>query len=77
MIKAAGITVEPYWPSLFAKLLEKTNMDDLISSIGSAPAPGAGGVPAAEGSSAAAVEETKKEESESEEEDGADFDLFD
>jgi large subunit ribosomal protein LP1 len=77
MIKAAGITVEPYWPSLFSKLLEKTNMDDLISSIGSAPAPGAGSAPAASGAAAPVEEAAKKEESESEEEDGADFDLFD
>lgn len=34
IVKAAGITVEPYWPSLFAKLFAKKSMDDLITNIG-------------------------------------------
>ena len=35
MLKAAGVTTDPYWPGLFAKLFEKTSIDDLLSSIGS------------------------------------------
>ncbi len=35
MITAAGITVEPYWPSLFAKLLEKKSIEDFILNVGS------------------------------------------
>ena len=50
LIKAAGVEVEPYWPSLFAKLLANTSVDDLIMNVGSgapAAAPAAGGAPAA------------------------------
>ena len=35
LIKAANVTVDPYWPGLFAKLFEKTSIDDLLSNIGS------------------------------------------
>ena len=44
VIKASGNEVEPYWPSLFAKALKGTNVEDLLSNIGSAPvgAPAAG-----------------------------------
>lgn len=74
---AAGIKVEPYWPSMFAKVLENVKMEDLISNIGAAPAPGA--APAAGGAAPAAEEakEEEKEESEEEEEEEMDFDLFD
>ncbi|KAI0563138.1 60s Acidic ribosomal protein [Gracilaria domingensis] len=74
---AAGITIEPYWPSMFARLMESVNMDDLISNIGAAPvaAPAAGGA-AADGDAEEQKEEAK-EESESEEEEEMEFDLFD
>ena len=32
--KAAGVTVEPYWPGLFAKFLESKDMGDLIGNVG-------------------------------------------
>lgn len=68
-MKAAGVTVEPYYPGLFAKLLEKTNMDELISAIGSAPAAGGGGGGGdGGGGGGEAAAEEKKEESEEEEE---------
>jgi hypothetical protein len=35
LVKAAGLTVEPYWPSLFAKLFAKKSVEDLITNIGS------------------------------------------
>ncbi|KAK4384777.1 60S acidic ribosomal protein P1 [Sesamum angolense] len=35
LVKAANVTVESYWPSLFAKLCEKRNIDDLIMNVGS------------------------------------------
>jgi hypothetical protein len=35
IVKAANIKVESYWPALFAKLLEKRNVEDLILSVGS------------------------------------------
>lgn len=71
------MTVEPYWPGLFAKAVEKVNMDDLISNIGSAPA--AGAAPAGGAGGAAPAEAAKEEEKaeSSEEEAEMDFDLFD
>merc|ERR1711974_376509 len=45
VLKAAGVSVEPYWPGLFAKALEGMNVKELItnfgSSAGAAPAAGA------------------------------------
>lgn len=35
MLAAAGVTVEPYWPSLFAKLCQGKDLGAMISSIGS------------------------------------------
>ena len=32
--QASKISVEPYWPGLFAKLFAKKNMDDLITNVG-------------------------------------------
>merc|ERR1712029_638294 len=67
ILKAAGVSVEPYWPGLFSKALEGLNVKELIqnvgSSAGSAPAAGAA-APAAE-----AKKEEKKEESEESDED--------
>ncbi|KAL7003778.1 hypothetical protein U1Q18_004923 [Sarracenia purpurea var. burkii] len=82
LVKAAGVDVESYWPSLFAKLLEKRSVEDLITNVGaggggaaavvSAPAGGA----AAAAPAAAAVEE-KKEEPKEESDDDMGFSLFD
>ncbi|KAG2454275.1 hypothetical protein HYH02_001306 [Chlamydomonas schloesseri] len=76
--KAAGVEVEAYWPSLFAKLFAKKSMDDLITNVGAgggaapaAAAPAAGGAPAA---GAAPKKEEKKEPSEEED---MGFSLFD
>lgn len=41
IVKAAGITVEPYWPSLFAKLFAKKSVEDLICNVGAGGCPGA------------------------------------
>lgn len=35
LVKAADVSVESYWPSLFAKLLEQKNVEDLIMNVGS------------------------------------------
>lgn len=43
MLKAANVSVESYWPGLFAKLVEKKSVDDLIMNVGS----GGGGAPMA------------------------------
>lgn len=67
LVKAANVSVESFWPSLFAKLVEKRNIDDLILNVGSGgggaavafSAPAAGGAAAAAAPAAAAVEEKK------------------
>lgn len=84
LVKAANVQIESYWPGLFAKLLEKRNIEDLISNVGSggggasaavAVAPsGGGGAPAA---AAAPAAEEKKEEPKEESDDDMGFSLFD
>ena len=39
LVKAAGLTIEPYWPGLFAKLFEKRSIGDLISNVGASELP--------------------------------------
>ncbi|KAJ6874504.1 hypothetical protein NC652_034253 [Populus alba x Populus x berolinensis] len=79
LVKAANVTVESYWPSLFAKLAEKRNVGDLIMNIGgggggAAPVAVASSGPAAGGAAAPAVEEKKEEAPESDDDMG--FSLF-
>eukprot|EP00894_Picocystis_sp_ML_P003503 jgi/Pico_ML_1/54020/g4466.t1 len=77
ILKAANVEVEPYWPGMFAKLLAKKDMGDLITNVGAAgPAPAAGAAPAA--AAGGNAEAAKAEEApEEEEEEEMDFDLFD
>lgn len=51
MVKAANVSVESYWPSLFAKLAEKKNIEDLVVNVGS----GGGGAPLAVASAGSAA----------------------
>ncbi|KAJ4957113.1 hypothetical protein NE237_013896 [Protea cynaroides] len=84
VVKAAKVSVESYWPSLFAKLVEKRNIEDLIMNVGSggggapvavaAPSGGGGGAAA---SAAAPAAEEKKEEPKEESDDDMGFSLFD
>ncbi|EFN60132.1 hypothetical protein CHLNCDRAFT_133519 [Chlorella variabilis] len=77
LTKAAGIEVEPYWPGLFAKLVEKKSIDDFIVNVGAGGGgPAAAAAPAA-GGAAAAVEEKKEEKVEEEEDEDMGFSLFD
>ncbi|GFP86887.1 60S acidic ribosomal protein p1 [Phtheirospermum japonicum] len=66
LVQAANLTVESYWPSLFAKLCEKKNIEDLVMNVGS------GG-----GTTAALAAEEKKEEAREESDDDMGFSLFD
>ena len=75
-MKAAGVEMEPYWPGLFASLLERKPIEDLITNVGGGAAPAAAAGGAAAGG-AAAAEEEKKEESEEESDDDMGFSLFD
>ncbi len=85
LVKAANVSVESYWPSLFAKFAEKRDVEDLIMNVGAgggggavaaaAPLAAAGGGAAAE--AAPAAEEKKKEEPAEESDDDMGFSLFD
>ncbi|XP_062225988.1 large ribosomal subunit protein P1-like [Phragmites australis] len=81
VVKAANIKVESYWPALFAKLLEKRSVDDLILSVGSgggaAPVAASAAAPAAGAAAAAPAAEEKKEEAKEESDDDMGFSLFD
>ncbi|CAI8041030.1 60S acidic ribosomal protein P1 [Geodia barretti] len=85
LVKAAGIDVEPIWPSLFAKALEGKDIGSLICNVGSgaaaaAAAPAAGGGGGGGGGETATNEEKKEEKKEEEEEESDDdmgFGLFD
>ncbi|XP_061359237.1 large ribosomal subunit protein P1-like [Gastrolobium bilobum] len=85
LLKSAKVEVESYWPSLFAKLAEKRNFEDLIANAGgggasvavaAAPVAAAGGGSAA-AAAAPAAEEKKKEEPQEESDDDMGFSLFD
>ncbi|PON83660.1 60S acidic ribosomal protein [Trema orientale] len=82
VVNAGNLRIEPYWPSLFAKLAEKRDIGDLIFNAGSgcAAAPAAVAAPAAGAAApaaSAAVEEKKKEEPKEESDDDMGFSLFD
>eukprot|EP01062_Namystynia_karyoxenos_P066753 TRINITY_DN6069_c0_g1_i1.p2 TRINITY_DN6069_c0_g1~~TRINITY_DN6069_c0_g1_i1.p2 ORF type:complete len:111 (+),score=56.75 TRINITY_DN6069_c0_g1_i1:58-390(+) len=78
--KAAGVEVEPFYPTLFANFLKKKPLKDLLSNVGACAAgpavaaPAAGGGGGGGGAKAEAKAPPPKEESEEEE---TDFGLFD
>jgi len=79
ILAAANVSVEPYWPMMYARLFEKKPLKDLITNVGAggapaAAAPAAGGAAAGAAAAAPAKEEPKKEESEEED---MGFSLFD
>ncbi|KAH8583290.1 60S acidic ribosomal P1 [Cryptosporidium sp. chipmunk genotype I] len=82
IVSAAGGSVEPYFPGLFAQALSTTNVSDIVASCGAAsvaaPAACGGGAAAAQDSGASAAADDKKKKEEEEEEEGdLGFSLFD
>ncbi|XP_038652358.1 60S acidic ribosomal protein P1-like [Scyliorhinus canicula] len=73
LIKTAGVTIEPFWPSLFAKALANIDINNLICNVGAGScAPAAAAVV----STADPVDtEEKKEEKEQEESEESDVDM--
>ncbi|WP_411017554.1 60S acidic ribosomal protein P1 [Salmonella sp. s51090] len=77
MVNAAKVSVEPFWPGLFAKALEGSSIADLIGNVGSASAaPAAAAADAADAPAEEKKEEAKKSETESSDEDMG-FGFFD
>lgn len=75
LAKAAGVEVEAYWPTVYARYFQKNGVSDLLKNIGGPAAPAAAAAaPAAAAAAAPAKKEEKKKESESEE--GMGMDLF-
>jgi len=82
ILKAAGVTFEAIWPTLFARALTGVNIKDLVTKVGTAAAAAPAAAPAATAAAPAAAEKKaeKKEEKKEEEEEGDDdmgFGLFD
>ncbi|KAI3985579.1 hypothetical protein MKX01_033862 [Papaver californicum] len=81
LVKKANVQCESYWPSLFAKLVEKRSVEDLITNIGSGGGGAAVAVSAPSGGGAAApavaAVEEKREEAKEESDDDMGFSLFD
>ncbi|XP_038659869.1 60S acidic ribosomal protein P1-like [Scyliorhinus canicula] len=79
LIKTAGVTIEPFWPSRFAKALANIDVNNLfcnVSAGSSAPAAAAVGSTAAPVAAEEQKEEKKQAESE-ESDDDMGFGLFD
>lgn len=62
LIHAAGISVEPIWPALFAKALQEKDVGALVSSLGAPSAAVASQADEGGGSGGAAAEQRKVEE---------------
>ncbi|KAK4836007.1 hypothetical protein QYF36_017340 [Acer negundo] len=82
LLNAANLSVESFWPSLFAKLADKRSLGDLIMNVGTGGGGGGAAVAVAAptgGAAAAAapVVEEKKEEAKEESDDDMGFSLFD
>nr|ACR54112.1 ribosomal protein P1 [Palaemon varians] len=82
ILKAASVTVEPYWPGLFAKAASGLDLRAIVCNVGSGVGTGGGGggsapAPGSAPTADAPAAEEKKEESAAEEsDDDMGFSLF-
>ncbi|KAI9295049.1 hypothetical protein K502DRAFT_324553 [Neoconidiobolus thromboides FSU 785] len=78
IVKAANVTVEPIWASLFAKVFEGKDVSELLLNVGSGSgAAPAAAAPTAGGDAAAAPKAEEKAEEEEESDGDMGFGLFD
>eukprot|EP00697_Spironema_sp_BW2_P010259 gnl/Spiro4/25412_TR12674_c0_g2_i1.p1 gnl/Spiro4/25412_TR12674_c0_g2~~gnl/Spiro4/25412_TR12674_c0_g2_i1.p1 ORF type:complete len:110 (+),score=24.00 gnl/Spiro4/25412_TR12674_c0_g2_i1:130-459(+) len=79
LVEAAGVTVQPFWPALFARVLAGKKVDDILLSGGGGAAPAAAPVAtsAAPAKEAPKEEKKKKEEPKEEEDEDMGLGLFD
>ncbi|KAK5582955.1 hypothetical protein RB653_004545 [Dictyostelium firmibasis] len=80
LLEAANVPVASHWPGLYARLLAKTNISELLlnaGSSGAAAAPVAAATSAAAAPAAAAKKEEKKEVKKEESDDDMGMGLFD
>merc|ERR1712142_128680 len=80
ILKAASVSVEPYWPGLFAKAAAGLDLKAMVSNVGSGVGVGGGGgaapAAAADAPAAEAKKEEKKESEPEESDDDMGFSLF-
>eukprot|EP00927_Polykrikos_kofoidii_P064759 TRINITY_DN6031_c0_g1_i1.p2 TRINITY_DN6031_c0_g1~~TRINITY_DN6031_c0_g1_i1.p2 ORF type:complete len:121 (-),score=43.24 TRINITY_DN6031_c0_g1_i1:255-617(-) len=79
LIKASGCKIEPFFPSLFAKLCKGKDIDSMLKFGGGGGGQSAGGGGGGGGGGGSAAPEAAKEEKkveEEEEEEDMEFDLF-
>merc|ERR1712002_686951 len=80
ILKAASVSVEPYWPGMFAKAAAGLDLKAMVSNVGSGVGAGGGGgaapAAAADAPDAEAKKEEKKESEPEESDDDMGFSLF-
>ncbi|CAE7335332.1 unnamed protein product [Symbiodinium natans] len=78
LIKAAGGSIDSFFPALFAKLCQGKDLESMLKfgGGGGGGAPMAGGAAGADGGGAPAEKKEEKKVEEEEEEEEMDFDLF-
>ena len=78
VLDAANVKVQPFWTSLYARVLADKNLDDLITNVGGGAAPAGGAAAGGDAPAAAAAKEAEPEpEPEEESDEDMGFGLFD